>query len=166
MVDEKGLHTDTDKMAKIRDWNRPRNYNDVQRFLGLVQYLAHFLPDISVYTSPLAGMTINRTLFYWKLIHEKCFKMIKATCCRTPILCLIQPTKDEPIWVICDASVYGVRAMYGQGETWQTCRPAGFMSRNFTDVQHHYRVHEQETLAIWRPSLNRRTNCWDTAYMW
>jgi Reverse transcriptase (RNA-dependent DNA polymerase) len=56
MIDNKGLHADADKMAKIRKWNRPHNYNDIQRFLGLVQYLAHFLPDISVYTSPLAGM--------------------------------------------------------------------------------------------------------------
>ena len=118
MVDKKGLHADTDKMAKIRDWNRPQNYNDVQRFLGLVKYLAHFLPDISAYTGPLAGMTMNGTSFYWKPIHEKCFQMIKAMCCWMPVLCLIQPTKDEPIWVICNTSVYGVEAMYSQGETW------------------------------------------------
>jgi hypothetical protein len=38
--------------------------------------------------------------------------------------------------------------MYGQGPTWQTCRPAGFMSKKFTDAQWNYRVFEQETLAI------------------
>jgi len=32
MVDEKGLHVDTNKMAKICDWNRPCNFKDVQRF--------------------------------------------------------------------------------------------------------------------------------------
>jgi hypothetical protein len=148
MIDEKGLHVDADKMAKIREWNRPRNFNDVQRFLGLVQYLAHFLPDISAYTSPLAGMMLNGTSFSWRPLHEKCFQMIKAICCRTPILRPIEPKKDEPIWVICDASVFGVGAMYGQGETWQTCRPAGFMSKKFTDAQRHYRVFELETLAI------------------
>ena len=47
-------------------------YNDVQRFLGLIQYLAHFLPDISAYTGPLARMTMNGTSFYLKPIHEKC----------------------------------------------------------------------------------------------
>jgi hypothetical protein len=128
MIDEKGLHADGNKMAKIREWNRPRNFNDVQRFLGLVQYLAHFLPDIMAYTGPLADMTMNGTPFYWKLLHEKCFQMIKTICCRMPVLRPIDSMKDEPIWVICDASVYGVGAMYGQGETWQTCRPAGFMS--------------------------------------
>jgi hypothetical protein len=42
MIDEKGLHADGDKMAKIWEWNRPHNFNDVQRFLGLIQYLAHY----------------------------------------------------------------------------------------------------------------------------
>ena len=31
--------------------------------------------------------------------------------------------------------------------TWQTCRLAGFISRNFMDAQCHYQVYEQETLA-------------------
>jgi hypothetical protein len=46
MIDEHGLHADSNKMARIREWKTPRNYHEVQRFLGLVQYLAHFLPDI------------------------------------------------------------------------------------------------------------------------
>jgi len=71
MIDEKGLHVDTNKMAKIRDWNRPCNFKDIQRFLGLVQYLAHFLPDITLYTGPLVSMTMNGTPFYWKPLHEK-----------------------------------------------------------------------------------------------
>ena len=53
MIDEKGLHVDADKMAKICDWNRLHNFKAIQSFLGLVQYLAHFLPDITSYTGPL-----------------------------------------------------------------------------------------------------------------
>ena len=121
MIDKKGLHMDADKMVKIREWNRPRNFNDVQRFLGLVQYLAHFLPDGTAYTGPLASMTMNETLFSWRPLHEKCFQMVKEVCCRMPILRLIDTKKDEPIWIICDVSVYGIGAMYRQGETWQAC---------------------------------------------
>ena len=36
--------------------------------------------------------------------------MIKEICCRMPILRPIQPSEDEPIWVICDTSIYGVGA--------------------------------------------------------
>lgn len=74
--------------------------------------------------------------------------MIKQLACKVPILKPIDARKDEPIWVICDASLYGVGAVYGQGPDWQTCRPAGFMSKKYTAAQHAYRVFELEPLAI------------------
>jgi hypothetical protein len=147
-IDDKGLHADADKMAKIREWNTLCNFNDVQRFLGLVQYLAQFLPDVMAYTSPLASITANGTPFSWRPLHEKCFQTIKVICCQMPILCPIDHKKDEPIWIICDASMYGIGAMYGQGPTWQTCRLAGFMSKKFTEAQGNYCVFEHETLTI------------------
>lgn len=74
--------------------------------------------------------------------------MIKHICCKTPILQPINIKKNEPIWVICDASKTGVGAIYGQGPKWNRCRPAGIMSKKFTPAQQNYAVHEMETLAI------------------
>ncbi|RDB19217.1 Transposon Ty3-G Gag-Pol polyprotein, partial [Hypsizygus marmoreus] len=148
IIDDQGIHPDADKLSRIREWRVPRTYNDVQRFVGLVNYLGNFLPDISAYTGPLMSMTQNGTPFYWRPIHQRCFDMIKRICCRTPIIRPIEPKTDEPIWLICDASKSGVGAMYGQGPTWLQCRPAGFMSKKFTNAQRNYAVHELETLAI------------------
>jgi hypothetical protein len=148
MIDDKGIHADADKMQRVRDWKTPRNYNDVQRFLGLIQYISSFLPDIAAYTGPLAAMTQNSQPFNWRPIHESCFNMIKEICCRTPVLRPVDGRKDEPIWIISDASASGCGAVYGQGPTWQQCRPAGFMSKKFTPAQRNYHVWEQEALAI------------------
>jgi hypothetical protein len=38
--------------------------------------------------------------------------------------------------------------MYGQGPEWQTCRPAGFLSKKFSNAQRNYRTFEHETIAI------------------
>lgn len=148
VIDNRGLHADTDKMARVREWRTPRDYGDIQRFLGLVQYLAHFMPDVSAFTSPLSAITRNGHSFEWRPIHQRCFESIKQLACRAPILRPIDPSINEPIWVICDASTSGVGAVLGQGPDWLTCRPAGFMSRKFTDAQQSYRVFELETIAI------------------
>ena len=42
----------------------------------------------------------------------------------------------------------GISAMYGQGTNWDTCRPAGFLSKKFTSAQHNYHTHKHETLAV------------------
>ncbi|OJT05306.1 Transposon Ty3-I Gag-Pol polyprotein, partial [Trametes pubescens] len=147
-IDDRGLHADTDKMSRIRNWRTPRSYNEVQRFLGLVNYLAHFMPDISAYTSPLSDMVHNDRPFVWRALHDKCFESIKALACKVPVLRPIDPRRPEPIWLICDASIFGIGTLYGQGENWQTCRPAGFLSKKFTSAQRAYHTYEQEALAI------------------
>ena len=148
IIDDRGIHADTDKMLRIREWRTPRNKHDVQRFLGLVQYLAHFMPDVTAYTGPLAAIQRNGHPFHWRPIHQVCMDNIKILACKTPILRPIDSRTDEPIWLICDASASGIGCVYGQGPTWETCRPAGFMSKKFTAAQHNYRVFEMETIAI------------------
>jgi len=106
------------------------------------------MPDITAYTGPLSVICRNRQPFYWKLLHEACLNNIKVTACKLPVLKPIDPGIDDPIWVICDASMSGISAMYGQGATWQMCRPVGFMSKKFTLAQMNYRVFEMETIAI------------------
>jgi hypothetical protein len=120
----------------------------VQRFVGLVNYVGNFLPNITAFTGPLLAITKNGSPFFWQPIHEKCFEMIKAICCKTPVLKPLDYEFNEPIWMICDMSSTSVGAMYGQGPDWWTCRPARFMSKKFSSVQQHYAVHEMETLAI------------------
>jgi len=39
-------------------------------------------------------------------------------------------------------------ALYGQGPDWQSCHPAGFLSKKFSSAQQNYHTHEHETIAI------------------
>ncbi len=148
LIDDRGLHADSDKMVRIRDWPVPKNWHDVQQFLGLVQYLAHFMPDVTAYTGPLSAMTKNGQSFFWRPLHQKCFDEIKRLACKSPILRPIDPGHPDPIWLVTDASHVGVGAMYGQGPSWESCRPAGFMSKKFTSAQFSYFTSEQEALAV------------------
>ena len=59
IIDDQGIHADADKMQCIREWRHPRTFNNIQHFLGLVQYLAHYMPDISAYTTLLSGCVRN-----------------------------------------------------------------------------------------------------------
>lgn len=147
-IDDKGLHADVSKMDRIIDWRTPRSYNEVLRFLGLVEYIGQFMPDVSMFTSPLQSMARNGAPFIWRAIHTHCLEGIKQLASRTPILRPVDIRIKERIWLICDASIGGVGAMYGQGPDWRSCRPAGFMSKKFTSAQRSYKTYEQEALAI------------------
>jgi hypothetical protein len=97
LIDDRGLHADVDKMERIQNWRMPRNHKEVQRFLGLVQYLAHFMLDVMAYTGPLSAICRNGQLFYWKPLHEACFNHIKVIACKSPILKPIDPKSNDSI---------------------------------------------------------------------
>src|SRR6266481_2396315 len=78
----------------------------------------------------------------------KCFESIKTLACKAPILKPINPKYPDLIWVICNGSRSGVGAIYGQGLDWQSCRPAGFLSKKFSSAQQNYCTHEHESIAI------------------
>lgn len=79
-IDGKGIHVAETKMHTIRDRRTPRLYNDVQRFLGLVQYIAHFLPEVANYTGPLAAM--NRR---WAVISMETCASTSVWCNKAPV---------------------------------------------------------------------------------
>src|ERR1700722_14073976 len=123
IIDDRGIHVDSNMMARVRKWCTSRSKHDVQRFLRLVQYLAHFMPDASAYTGPLAAIQKNGHPFLWKPLHQVCMDNIKSLACNTPILRPIDPSSEEPIWVICDALASGIGAVYGRPNMadMQTC---------------------------------------------
>lgn len=146
--DENGLHASADKLALIRNWPTPTSYLEVQRFLGLVEYISRFLPNVSAWTTPLSGMCAQGLPFIWRGLHDKCFESIKAVAAKNLTLRPIDRTKPDPVWVVCDACPSGCGAYYGQGDDWTTMKPAGFMSKKFTDAQRSYFTYEHETLGV------------------
>ena len=89
---------------------------------------------------------IIRTVWH-EGIHNKCLETIKAITSQKLLLRPINHTSQEPVWVVCDACPSGCGAYYGQGEDWKTMRPAGFMSKKFTDAQGSYFTYEHKMLG-------------------
>jgi hypothetical protein len=155
-IDDKGVHIDPSKIDKITGWRMPRSYHDVQTFNGVIQYIAQFLPNVTDFTAPLTGMCSNNREFVWTEFHDECFRRLKKLMANVPVCKPIDSKSKEKIWVITYASVTGVGAWYGQGPTWDTCRPAGFISRKFTPAQMNYCTWEQELLGVLKALL-----CWE-----
>ena len=42
----------------------------------------------------------------------------------------------------------GIGVMYGQGESWDTCQTAAFLSKKVMSALHNYHMHKHETLAV------------------
>jgi len=52
-----GLKPDPTKVKAVKNISNPSNRDELQRFLGMVTYLAKFIPDYSKVAAPLRKST-------------------------------------------------------------------------------------------------------------
>ena len=72
------MELDPAKIKAIREMTRPKDKNDLQSFLGMVNYLSRFTPHLAALTAPLRDLTKKDSMFGWGPEHDKAFKAIKT----------------------------------------------------------------------------------------
>ena len=96
-------------MKAIVDAPRPQNQQQLQSFLGLVNYYGKFISSLSTITHPLNQFLCHQTKWHWLQECEKAFKTLKDELSPDQVLAHYDTTL--PISLACDASQYGVGAV-------------------------------------------------------
>eukprot|EP00795_Rhopilema_esculentum_P007265 gene7265-12952_t len=65
---------------------KPKDVAGVQRFIGMVKYLAKFLPRLSEVCEPLRSLTHKDAPWVWGKDHDKSFADIQKAICEAPVL--------------------------------------------------------------------------------
>ncbi|XP_064116655.1 uncharacterized protein K02A2.6-like [Macrobrachium nipponense] len=142
-----GIAADPDKVSAIRDFPTPSNVTDVRLFMGLVNQLADFTPDIAAAAQPLRPLMSPKRSFVWTPDHERAFKKVKTALTSPPVLAPFNPA--SPVVLQTDAS-----RLYGLGYALLQDNGRGQMhlvqcgSRFLTDTETRYATIELELLAV------------------
>ena len=136
-----GIKADPEKIRAVIDMPQPCNLQGVQRLLGVVTYLAKFLPQLSTVAEPLRRLTDKHAAFDWLPQHQAAFTKIKTMMTETPILQYYDVKKD--VVIECDSSDVGLGAVITQDG-----KPIEYASRALTQTERNYAQIEKECLAI------------------
>jgi hypothetical protein len=158
------IEASTMKVDKVLNWPVPRNTTEVHSFLGLVRYIAWYLPKLVDYTVILTLLTTKDVRKYfppWTAEHQFAFESIKALVVSRECLMVIDHDgmEDNKVFVTCDASNWQTGAQLSFGPTWELAPPVAFNSMQLKGPKKNYPVHEKEMLAIiralkkWRSDL-------------
>ncbi|XP_068227654.1 uncharacterized protein [Palaemon carinicauda] len=71
-----GISVDHQKVSAIKDFPTPASLTDLRSFMGLVNQLAEFTPDISVAAQPLRPLMSPKRTFVWTSDHDEAFQRI------------------------------------------------------------------------------------------
>ena len=136
-----GIAPDPKKVDSIVNMPQPEDVTAVQRFLGMVNYLAKYIPDLSNIAAPLRDLTRKDIAWHWNEQHANTFARIKQLIISAPTLRYYDAR--QPVTLTCDASKFGLGCACIQ----QT-GPVAYASRTLTTTEQRYSQIEKELLAI------------------
>ena len=141
LLTSRGLMPDPEKIQAILQMPEPDDLTALKRFLGMVTYLAKFMPHLSQMTEPLRRLEDKNVEFQWLEQHSIAMNTIKKFL--TEALLLRYYDVSKPVTVQCDASQSGLGAVL-----LQEGQPVCYASRALTDTESRYAQIEKEMLAI------------------
>ena len=144
VLDERGISADPDKTAAIRALHPPKTVSELRRFMGMVNQLGKFLPNLADTTQPLRALLSSRNSWTWGPDQQKAFDHVKAELSNPTVLALYSP--DAETKISADSSSYGLGAVLLQKnkDAW---RPVAYASRSLSETETRYAQIEKEALA-------------------
>ena len=141
LLTTEGLKPDPSKVEATQNMPELTNVNDVQCFIGFVNYLSRFLPKLSDICEPLRRLTDKNAEWLWTKVHNDAVETIKHLISREPLL-LCYRLEDE-VTTQCDASQTGLGTVLLQNG-----QPVAYSSRSLTKTEQRYAEIKKECLAI------------------
>lgn len=136
-----GVRPDDEKTKAILNMKKPNNVKEVQRFLGMVNYLGPFIENLSSKNQKLRELLKNEVQWHWSHIHDAEFESLKKEITMAPVLTYFNHEKKLILSV--DASKFALGAtILHDGQ------PIAYASVSLTDAQKNYAQIEKELFAI------------------
>ena len=146
VVNESGITPDPSKVAAIQNVRAPTGVGEVRRFLGTINQMSKFVPNLSDVTKPLRELLVKDNQWVWGPPQQKAFDQVKQMLTTAPILALFNPKLETT--VAADASSYGLGAVLLQKQEDGELKPVAYISRSMTPTEQRYAQIEKEALAF------------------
>ena len=105
-----GMHPDPKKVQGITEMTAPMDKQQLQSFLGMVNYMGTFIPNLSHHTEPPRAMLKKDNVFHWEEQQTRSFQKIKALIAKANETPLRYYDRTKPVKVQADASLRGLGA--------------------------------------------------------
>lgn len=144
-VDSKGIKPSKEKVQAIKNFREPRSIEEVRSFLGLVQYVGHFIRDLASKTEPLRKL-IRKEVEKFGTEQKEAFDALRLELVENVVQLGFYDPKDETELFV-DASPWGLGATLVQKRDNEP-RIISFASKSLTDAERVYPQTQREALAV------------------
>ena len=141
MWSKDGKQPEQKKCDDIHNRPPPENVQELQSFLGLVQYMSPFIPKLSDKTKILRQLLKKGIPFEWSIDHQNAFEELKQHVSVDTKLRYFDT--QSPVTLEVDASLQGLGAALIQNG-----KPVAFASKTLSPCETRYANIERELLSV------------------
>ncbi|KIL70533.1 hypothetical protein M378DRAFT_117693 [Amanita muscaria Koide BX008] len=156
VISRGSIAMDPKKVAAIMQWPVPRTKQELQQFLGFLNFYRRFIHNFAKLAQPLYPLTGNAP-WHWSAVEASAFDSLKTAVTSAPVLAI--PKDDAPYRLETDSSGYATGAVLSQLQDDHSWHPIAFFSKTLSPAERNYDIYDREMLAIiraleeWRPYL-------------
>lgn len=140
-----GIAPTVDKVEAIRNFRQPSSMEEIRSFLGLVNFVGKFIPDLATTTEPLRLLTKKDTPFEWKQEQQIAFDKLKQSLSSNLALGFYDIKDRTQLYA--DASPYGLGAVLIQINA-KGPRVISYAAKSLSETEKRYCQTEKEALAL------------------
>jgi hypothetical protein len=149
IADKWGTRIDPEKTESAKNFPKPKNSKEIQRFIGFTGFLRTYVLDYAEIAFPLTSIMTDNRDYIWGPEQERAFQQLKQAIINAPLL--HYPKLNETFSVSTDASDHGVSAVLFQDNA--SKRPdatniISYASRTLRPYEKNFNTSKKETLAI------------------
>ncbi len=146
IINARGIQVDPDKVAAINDMAPPKDVTELRRFLGMINFVSRFVPDLASRIQPLTGLLHHKSAWTWDDAQQTAFNWVKTVLSTQPVLAIYNPNAE--VIVSADSSSYGLGAVLKHTDSDGSLRIVAYASRTLTDAETRYSQIEKEGLSL------------------
>lgn len=134
-----------EKLSALMNAPEPKNLNELQSFLGMLNYYSKFIPNLSMELHPFYQLLKKNVQFTWSKECIDAFSKCKKLITSNSVLAMYNPNRE--IVLSCDASPYGVGCVLSQIFD-EVEKPVMFASSTLSEAEKNYSQTHREALAV------------------
>ena len=136
-----GLKPSSEKLRAIMGIPEPQNRTELQRFMGTVNYLGKFIPNLSGINQPLRQLLQKDIAWHWEEAQQQSFDELKRAITSAPVLAYYDEKEDIVLSVDSSKDALGACIL-------QNGHPIAYASKSLNKCEQNYAQIEKEMAAI------------------
>ena len=86
LLTSEGLRPDPEQVRAVEAMQPPQNVKELRTFLGFIQYLGKFLPNLAAESAPPRKLLEKEVVWHWDKEQQQSFQTLKQMVTKSPVL--------------------------------------------------------------------------------